>query len=91
MLKKILPEVKCLKHKSDSDTNLIRAVCATFICLFFLFFGFVLYNLTLPFLVDKPVLLLFLILLYIPFQFGIMYFSIRMVDEIELLYRRLTS
>lgn len=91
MQKKILPPLQCLEIKHDSDTNLYRAIFATIITLLFLAFGGILYHFTFPYLEDKPILILFLVIMYIPFQIGVMLFSVYFVDQIELFIRRFNS
>ena len=89
MTKKVLPPIQCLEFQRDSSTNLVRAIFAAFIAIIFFVFGFFLYNFTLPYLKDHPYLTTFLILLYIPFELFIMFFSVYFIDQIELLFRRI--
>lgn len=88
MTKKILPPLQCLEFQRDSSTNLIRAIFSTIIAIIFLVFGFFLYNFTLPFLIGKTYLTVFLILLYIPFEIGVIVFSVYFIDQLELFLRR---
>lgn len=87
-LKNLKPEIKCLEFERGSDINLIRAICATLITLTILPLGFFLYDYVFEYLDPYPLLTLLFILFYITFMFGVMFFSIRFVDNAELLYRR---